>query len=130
MNLSIGYYYEHTEFEHLKFHEWKHTLDIARKMLESKQKKFLLNSQRETSVQRKIRMDKLIRIFADTQLFYTNEPILIEAVKFGKQHTKLYKADDYPILPEIPNKKHYNFRHDDTCIYSEGVVKCTLILKY
>ena len=24
----------------------------------------------------------------------------------------------------IPNKKHYNFRHDDACIYSKGVVIC------
>ena len=49
-------------------------------------------------------MDKLIKIFADTQLFYKTDPVLIEAVKFGKQYTKLYKADDYPDLPEIPEK--------------------------
>ena len=49
----------------------------------------------ETSAQRKIRMDKLIKIFADTQLFYKTDSVLIEAVKFGKQHTKLYQADDY-----------------------------------
>ena len=24
----------------------------------------------------------------------------------------------------IPNKQHYNFRHDDACIYSEGIVIC------
>ena len=201
VNLSIGYYYEHTEWENLKFHEWEKTLHMARKMLEPEQQKFLLKPQKETSAQRKIRMDKLIKIFADTQLFYKTDPILIEAVKFGKQHTKLYKTDDYPDLPEIPeklgatltinsrsfqtamkfhhempdkkiavlnfasaihpgggvfsgsraqeeclcrcstlyplidrkwlkesyyipNKKHYNFRHNDACIYSEGVVIC------
>ena len=49
----------------------------------------------ETSAQRKIRMDELIKIFADTQLFYKTDSVLIEAVQFGKQHTKLYQADDY-----------------------------------
>ena len=148
-----------------------------------------------------MRMDKLILNFADTQEFYTNNPVLKDAVKFGIEHTKLYKADDYPILPEVhkklgltltlnlksfqaamkfhrampdkkiavlnfasairpgggvfsgsraqeeslcrcstlyplidqewlkekyynPNKANYNFRHDDACIYSEGVVIC------
>ena len=73
-------------------------------MLEPEQRNFLLKSQRETSAQRKIRMDKLIKIFADTQLFYKTDPVLIEAVKFGKRHTKLYRAADYPELPEIPEK--------------------------
>ena len=201
VNLSVGYYDEHTVWEALDFNEWKNTLDIARKILEPEQQKFLLKPQKETSAQRKIRMDKLIKIFADTQLFYKTDPVLIEAVKFGKQHTKLYKANDYPELPEIPeklgatftvnsrsfqtaikfhqempdkkiavlnfasaiqpgggvfsgsraqeeclcrcstlyplidrkwlkesyyipNRQHYNFRHDDACIYSEGVVIC------
>ena len=42
VNLSIGYYYEHTELEHLKFHEWQDTLNLARKMLEPEQRKYLL----------------------------------------------------------------------------------------
>ncbi|MBR1438083.1 MAG: TIGR02452 family protein, partial [Synergistaceae bacterium] len=201
VNLSVDYDYEHTVWECLNFHEWENTLNIARKMLEPEQQKFLLRHQNETLAQRKIRMDKLIRIFADTQIFYKSDPVLIEAVKFGKRHTKLYKADDYPDLPAIPeklgatftvksrsfqtamnfhqempdkkiavlnfasaihpgggvlsgsraqeeclcrcstlyplidqkwlkesyyipNKEHYNFRHDDACIYSEGVVIC------
>ena len=41
-NLSVGYYLEHTGAEYLSFSEWKHTLDIARKMLESEQKKYFL----------------------------------------------------------------------------------------
>ena len=36
--------------------------------------------------------------------FYKTDPVLIEAVKFSKQHTKIYKADYYPDLPEIPEK--------------------------
>ena len=51
-----------------------------------------------------IRMDKLIKIFADTQDFYKSDPVLKEAVKFGMEHTKLYKEDNYPELPEIPEK--------------------------
>ena len=42
VNLSTGYYYEHTELEHLKFHEWQDTLNLARKMLEPEQRKYLL----------------------------------------------------------------------------------------
>ena len=51
-----------------------------------------------------IRMDKLIKNFADTQEFYTSNPILKEAVTFSLEHTKLYKEDDYPELPKIPDK--------------------------
>ena len=148
-----------------------------------------------------IRSDKLIQIFADTQVFYNTDPTLKEVVAFGQKHTKLYKDDDYPELPDtseklgltqtlnlksfqaatkfhnempdkkiavlnfaspikagggvysgsraqeeslcrcstlyplldqqwlkesyyIPNNKHYNYRHNDACIYSEGVVIC------
>ena len=42
VNLSVGYYYEHTVFERLKFHEWGNTLNIAKNMLEPEQRKFLL----------------------------------------------------------------------------------------
>lgn len=42
VNLSIGYYREHKHDEYLVYDEWKHTLDIARKMLEGKQPKFPL----------------------------------------------------------------------------------------
>ncbi len=51
-----------------------------------------------------IRMDKLIKIFADTQEFCTNDQILKEAVNSGFANTKLYEAGDYPKLPEIPQK--------------------------
>lgn len=51
-----------------------------------------------------IRMDNLIKNFADTQAFYASDPILKEAVAFGMEHTKLYKEDDYPEIPEIPEK--------------------------
>ena len=39
-NLSVGYYYEHTGAEHLKFSEWQNTLNTARKLLEQEQKRF------------------------------------------------------------------------------------------
>ena len=51
-----------------------------------------------------IRMDKLIKIFADTQDFYTSDPILKDAVKLGMEHTKLYESNDYPELPNIHEK--------------------------
>ena len=42
VNLSVGYYDEHSEWETLDLNEWKNTLDIARKMLEPEQNKFFL----------------------------------------------------------------------------------------
>lgn len=42
VNLSVGYYYEHTPDECLVFSEWQHTLEIARKMLTPPQKRFTL----------------------------------------------------------------------------------------
>ena len=41
-NLSVGYYDEHKVKECLVYDEWQNTLNIARKMLEPAQKKFLL----------------------------------------------------------------------------------------
>lgn len=41
-NLSVGYYYEHTGGEHLIFSEWKHTLDVARKLLQPEQNRYML----------------------------------------------------------------------------------------
>ena len=43
VNLSVGYYYEHTHVEYLVFSEWKHTLDVVMEMLKKTQRKFLLN---------------------------------------------------------------------------------------
>lgn len=42
VNLSVGYYHEHHEDECLCYNEWLNTLNIVRKMLKGKQKKFLL----------------------------------------------------------------------------------------
>ena len=42
VNLSVGYYYEHTPDECLVFAEWMNTLEISRRMLEGQQKKFPL----------------------------------------------------------------------------------------
>ena len=42
------------------------------------------------------RKDQLKKVFADTQLFYKEDQVLAEAVEYGRQHTKLYEADDYP----------------------------------
>ncbi|MBQ3403335.1 MAG: hypothetical protein IJG65_08225 [Synergistaceae bacterium] len=42
VNLSVGYYDEHTPMEHLIYSQWLNTLNIARKMLEPPQKRFPL----------------------------------------------------------------------------------------
>ena len=42
VNLSVGYYNEHSSSEALVFDEWYHTLNIAEAMLSKKQKAFLL----------------------------------------------------------------------------------------
>ena len=73
-------------------------------MLELEQKKFLLKLQKETSAQKKIRIDRLIKIFADTQEFCKSAHVLKEGVKFGKQHTTFYKANKYSVLPDISEK--------------------------
>ena len=44
VNLSIGYYHEHTVKDILIYDEWKHTLDVAQQMLEGVQEKFPLSS--------------------------------------------------------------------------------------
>lgn len=43
VNLSVGYYNEHSGRETLVFDEWYNTLDVANKMLSKEQKKFPLN---------------------------------------------------------------------------------------
>ena len=35
-----------------------------------------------------MRMDKLIKVFADTQEFCKTDPVLKEAVSYGMEHTK------------------------------------------
>ena len=107
VNLSIGYYYEHTKFEYLDFREWEHTLNVASRMLQPVQEKYLTKNEITQIVKGRlsmIRMDKLIQNFADTQAFYTSDPVLKEAVAFSLEHTKLYKEDNYPELPNIPEK--------------------------
>ena len=47
------------------------------------------------------RRAKLREVFKDTQKFYTEEPLLIDAVNYGRENTKLYEAEDYPDLQEI-----------------------------
>ena len=42
VNLSIGYYHEHTEGEHLVLDEWYRTLTLLEKMLAPPQREFLL----------------------------------------------------------------------------------------
>lgn len=46
-NLSVGYYDEHTPFETLVYGEWENTLNTARKMLDGKQEKFLVDRSQE-----------------------------------------------------------------------------------
>ena len=45
------------------------------------------------------RKQQLIEVFEDTQKFYTEDPVLITAVKHSRENTKLYEADDYPDYP-------------------------------
>lgn len=47
VNLSVGYYYEHTRNEILVYNHWKHSLDVVTKLLEKPQKKFPLEYDRQ-----------------------------------------------------------------------------------
>lgn len=110
VNLSVGYYDEHHANESLNFAEWQNTLNVVRRMLEPEQPKFpvkarIKKSGVKTEAKRILRMDRLVQIFADTQLYCKTDPILKEAVEFGREHTWLYGADDYPELPEKPEKR-------------------------
>lgn len=44
---------------------------------------------------------QLIKVFEDTQRFYTEDAYLAAAVKSSRDHTKLYEAEDYPALPVL-----------------------------
>lgn len=44
------------------------------------------------------RRQKLVEIFEDTQRFYSQNPQLAKAVQVAKDTTKLYEADDYPMI--------------------------------
>lgn len=48
------------------------------------------------------RKAQLKQVFEDTQRFYTENPVLAEAVETSRRNTKLYEAGDYPALPEDP----------------------------
>ncbi|MBQ9595003.1 MAG: DUF2263 domain-containing protein, partial [Synergistaceae bacterium] len=99
-NLSVGYHYEHTPLEYLKFHEWQNTLNVARKMLEPEQKRFSIQPANEVTDEKL----RLRNIFYDTAAFCREEAVLIEAVKFSLANTEVYRKDDYPDLPVIPDK--------------------------
>ena len=43
---------------------------------------------------------QLIEVFEDTRQFYKENDILRSAIEYGRQNTRLYEADDYPILVE------------------------------
>lgn len=47
------------------------------------------------------RRQKLIEVFQDTQEFYSENAELVSAIKYGQEHTRLYEADAYPVLPAI-----------------------------
>lgn len=42
---------------------------------------------------------ELINVFHDTQEFCAGNSILASAIEYGKKHTHLYEANDYPTLP-------------------------------
>ena len=44
---------------------------------------------------------QLVEVFNDTQRFYTEDATLAAAVKYGRDHTVLYEAEDYPKLPVL-----------------------------
>ena len=46
------------------------------------------------------RQEQLIAVFEDTQTYYTENPMLAEAVKESRDHTVFHPADDYPELRE------------------------------
>ncbi len=41
-----------------------------------------------------------IAVFEDTQAYYTENPILAEAVRESQEHTVFHPADDYPPIPD------------------------------
>lgn len=45
--------------------------------------------------------EQLIKVFKDTQQFYSEDKTLAAAVEYGRDNTKLYEADDYPELPVL-----------------------------
>ena len=51
------------------------------------------------------RKNQLIEVFEDTQKLYTENKILAEATNASKKATRLYEANDYPILP-IDDENH------------------------
>ena len=66
----------------------------------------------EVSVGR--RKDLLIDVFTDTQSFYSEEKVLIDAVNYGRENTCLYEADDYPELPILGSIESLMEIADDT----------------
>ena len=59
------------------------------------------------------RKEQLIKVFEDTQKFYREDPILADAVAYGRDNTKLYEADDYPELPVLGTKESLMAMADD-----------------
>ena len=48
------------------------------------------------------RRQRLIDVFEDTQRFYTQDPLLSKVVQEARTATKLYEAEDYPVIPDTP----------------------------
>lgn len=59
------------------------------------------------------RGSQLREVFKDTQKFYSEEPLLIDAVNYGRENTKLYEAYDYPELPILGTKESLMQMADD-----------------
>ena len=57
--------------------------------------------------------EELVQVFEDTQRFYTENPILADAVEASRRNTKLYEADDYPPLPANPIQRNDSTQHND-----------------
>ena len=58
--------------------------------------------------------EELVQVFEDTQRFYTENPILADAVEASRRNTKLYEADDYPPLPANPIQRNDSTQHNAT----------------
>ena len=70
---------------------------------------------------REERQQKLIQVFADTQQFYGENAALADAVTYGRANTRLYGADEYPELPDIPAGRTAEIRLSKNKTFEEAV---------
>ena len=74
------------------------------------------------------RRTRLIEIFRDTQKFYRENETLAEAIRYSKENTKLYAADDYPDLPGIGSGTGAESGAESAAQSSEAAEKAVLTM--